>query len=72
MQNTGIWVLVEGQVSAMPDVASISLGFQAQALTATQAQAKVDGAMNAVVQALKDNGVADQDIVTISFSMPNH
>lgn len=68
-QNTGIWVTGEGQVFAAPDVASISLGVQTQALTVAEAQGNANNAMNAVVQALESKGVADQDIATISFSI---
>jgi uncharacterized protein YggE len=68
-QNTGIWVTGDGQVSVAPDVASISLGVQAQALTVAEAQGNAANAMNSVVQALKSRGVAEQDIATISFSI---
>jgi hypothetical protein len=68
-QNTGIWVSGQGEAVAVPDVASLSLGVEARADTVAEAQAGASEAMGKVVQALKDNGVAEKDIQTQQFSI---
>jgi hypothetical protein len=69
-QTTGIWVSGEGKATAVPDVAILSLGVQAQATTVDQAQSQASNSMNAVVAALKTGGVADKDIQTRVFQYP--
>jgi uncharacterized protein len=68
-QSTGIWVSGEGKVTAVPDVAILSLGVQAQATTVDQAQNQASASMNAAVNAIKAGGVADKDIQTTAFSI---
>ena len=68
-QNTGIWVTGEGKVSVVPDVASLSLGVEAQALTVAEAQAQAAGAMVAVMDVLDDYDIADKDIKTQRLSI---
>ena len=68
-QQTGIWVSGEGKVSVVPDVAILTLGVEAQETTVKAAQSEAAAAMNAVVDALKTNGVADKDIQTQWYSI---
>ncbi len=68
-QNTGIWVSGQGKVTAVPDVAILNLGVQAQAATVAQAQGQAAAAMNAVVGALRASGVAEKDIQTQNFNI---
>jgi uncharacterized protein YggE len=68
-QQTGIWVSGTGKVTVTPDVATLSLGIEAQAATVAEAQAQAAVAMAAVMTALDDNGVADKDIQTQYFSI---
>lgn len=68
-QNTGIWVTGQGQVSVIPDVASLTLGVSSQASTVVGAENNASDAMNAVIQVLKNKGVADNDITTVGFSI---
>ncbi|MFC1990526.1 SIMPL domain-containing protein [Chloroflexota bacterium] len=68
-QNTGIWVNGEGKVSAVPDVAILSLGVEAQAATIADAQNQAATAMDAVVGELDNYGVAEKDIKTRHFSI---
>jgi uncharacterized protein YggE len=68
-QQEGIWVNGQGEVQAIPDVANISLGVQAQAQTVTVAQEQARIAMDAVMAALKANGVADKDIQTTGYNI---
>jgi uncharacterized protein YggE len=68
-QQTGIWVSGTGEVTVTPDVAILTLGVQAQETTVVAAQSEAAVAMNAVVDALKTNGVADKDIQTQWYSI---
>jgi len=68
-QQTGVWVSGTGKVTAVPDVAILTLGVEAQETTVKAAQSEASSAMNAVVDALKTNGVADKDIQTQWYSI---
>ncbi len=68
-QQTGIWVSGTGKVYAVPDIAELTLGVEAQAATVAQAQALANQAMAAVVAALKTSGVAEADIQTQYYSI---
>ena len=68
-QNTGIWVTGEGKVTAVPDIAILSLGVEAQADTTAQAQSDASVAMDAVFRELDAHDVADKDIQTRHFSI---
>ncbi len=68
-QQTGIWVTGEGRVSVVPDVAILGLGVEAQAETVEQAMGEAATAMDAIMQALLANGVAEEDIRTRWFSI---
>jgi len=63
-QQTGVWVSGTGKVTAVPDVAILSLGVEAQEKTVKEAQSEAISAMNAIITALKANGVAEKDIQT--------
>lgn len=68
-QQEGIWVNGRGEVSAVPDVANLRLGIEAQDESVAQAQVQADEAMNKVRTALADNGVAEKDIQTQYFNI---
>ncbi len=68
-QQVGIWVNGLGKVTAAPDVALLQLGVEAQATTVGEAQTKAAEAMDRVMKALNDNGVAKKDIQTRFFSI---
>lgn len=68
-QNTGIWVTGQGEAMAIPDIAELRLGVEARADTVAEAQTQASEAMDKVMQALKDNGVAEKDIQTQRFSI---
>ena len=68
-QQSGIWVSGTGEVAAAPDIATLRLGIEAQADTVAQAQAEAAEAMDAVMDALTDNGVDEKDIQTQYFSI---
>ena len=56
-------------MSAVPDVATLRLGIEAQEASVAEAQSKATGAMNSVMDALAGNGVAEKDIQTQRFSI---
>jgi uncharacterized protein YggE len=68
-QQQGIWVNGEGKVTAVPDVAVLSLGIEAQELTVAEAQAKAVEAMDNVMKALKDAGIDEKDIQTQYYNI---
>jgi uncharacterized protein len=68
-QQTGIWVSGTGEVTVVPDVAILTLGVEAQETTVRAAQSEAADAMNAVMNMLKTNGVADRDIQTQWYSI---
>jgi uncharacterized protein len=68
-QQTGITVCGHGKANTHPDQARIDAGVFAQASSAQDARAQAAQAMNAVIGALKSNGVANDDIQTDYFSI---
>jgi hypothetical protein len=68
-QQEGIWVSGEGKVVAIPDLATVWLGIEAQADTVAEAQSQAVGAMDAVMAALAASGIAEKDIQTQYFSI---
>jgi uncharacterized protein len=64
----------EGRVFAIPDVAEINLGVRVEdAKTAQAATRRGVDQMNAVVAAIKTQGVADKDIKTTQYNLyPNY
>ncbi len=58
-----------GEVQAEPDIATVSTGVEVQAATVAEARAGAAQAANAVVAALRANGVEDSDIRTVDFSI---
>ena len=65
----GITVQGTATISVKPDQATISLGVDTQASTATQAQSNASKAMAAVIAAVKGQGVADTDLTTAGISL---
>lgn len=63
-QQTGISVCGHGTAQIKPDRASISAGVSVQASTAQQARDRAASSMTAIINALKSNGVASDDIQT--------
>jgi uncharacterized protein YggE len=58
-----------GKVTVKPDVADVSLGVTVQRDTAKAARDEAATAMNAVIAALKNLGVADKDIQTSNIGI---
>ena len=68
-QQTGILVTGQGKVTAVPDIVNLRLGIEAQEVSVAEAQAKAAEAMDRVMAALTDKGVAKKDIQTQYFSI---
>ena len=58
-----------GEVKARPDMATISTGVVSEAVSAKDALAKNNTAMAAVIAALKNAGIGEDDIQTSNFSV---
>ena len=68
-QQEGIWVSGRGVVTVTPDIAILRLGVEVQAASVAAAQSQAAEAMDRVMTALIDNGVAEKDIQTQYFSI---
>ena len=68
-QQEGIWVSGQGEVTVTPDIATLRLGVDVQAASVAAAQSQAAEAMDEVMEALTDNGVAEKDIQTQHFSI---
>jgi len=68
-QQEGIQVGGRGEVSAVPDIATLRLGIEAQEANVAEAQTKANEAMNKVMTALTGSGVAEEDIQTQYFNI---
>jgi len=68
-QQEGIWVSGRGVVTVTPDIATLRLGIEVQAASVATAQSQAVEAMDEVMTALTDNGIAEKDIQTQYFSI---
>jgi len=68
-QQEGIWVSGQGTVTVTPDIATLRLGIDVQAASVADAQSQATEAMDEIMNALTDNGVAEKDIQTQHFSI---
>jgi len=68
-QQAGISVTGQGKVMAVPDIATLRLGIEAQETSVAEAQSRAAETMDGVMTALTKNGVAKKDIQTQSFSI---
>ncbi len=64
-----IQVSGSGKISAAPDKADLTLSVEIQAKTAESASVQAASAMEALIKAVKDAGVAEKDIQTRSVSL---
>jgi len=68
-QQEGVWVTGQGRVSAVPDIATLRLGIEAEKASVAEAQTLAAEAMDRVMAALTANGVAENDIQTQYLSI---
>ena len=66
---TGVTATGTGRAFGEPDVAIISVGVSVERDTVEQARADAAQAQQAVIDSLMDNGVAEEDIQTVQFSV---
>jgi uncharacterized protein YggE len=66
---SSITVNGEGKIKVKPDTASLSLGVQAVAETATEALSQANSSATALLDALKAAGISDNDITTSGLAI---
>jgi len=72
-QIYSITIAGEGKVTAIPDIATISLGLQTEKLTVADAQKENTDKMNQIIKQLTDLGIETKDIQTSNYSIyPNY
>jgi uncharacterized protein YggE len=62
----------KGEAITIPDIATFSFGVNETAKTVAEAQSKATTRINAALKAVRDAGVEDKDIKTISYSINPH
>lgn len=62
-------VSAEGKVTVIPDIAKISAGIEERGDSLKQVQNSVNKKSQALVSALKDQGIAEKDIKTTSYNI---
>ncbi len=67
--EAGIWVTGTGSLNLAPDITLVMLGVEATSPSVTEARNEAATAMDAVVSAVKANGLSDEDIQTTSFNI---
>jgi uncharacterized protein len=68
-QSIGISVVGLGKVTVVPDIASIVLGVEAQALTVGEAQQQAAASMDAIMGVLDAHNIDEKDIQTQSYTI---
>ena len=66
-QSTGIWVSGTGEVTVTPDTASLEVGIETQEVSVSTAMTIASEAMDRVMDALTESGIAEKDIRTRNF-----
>jgi uncharacterized protein YggE len=64
-----ITVVGRGSVRVMPDVAMVSVGVETSAETVGEAVAQNEDLMTAILAALKEVGIAEEDVQTMNYSI---
>lgn len=59
----------EGRVTVTPDIATVTVGVETVQPSLSEAQAEATSKMEAIIQAARDAGVAEDDIVTTNYSV---
>ena len=67
--QSGIWVSGQDKVAVEPDLVLLSVGVDSTGATVNEANAEASAAIDAIVNALEDAGVADKDKQTTSFNI---
>lgn len=76
LKNAGGWagpttinITGNGEVTAIPDIATFSFAVRTEGKDAVEAQSKSAEVVNAVMTYLKEQGVAEKDIKTTNYAM---
>ena len=69
VSGSGIWVNGQATVTVEPDLVLLNIGVEAIDETVAEARAEAAEAMDAIVAAVKANGLEDQDVQTQSFNI---
>ena len=67
--NSGIWVTGQGTIEIPADIAQVSIGVESRETTVSAARQKAANAMEKVLDAIKENGVSEDDIVTTNLNI---
>jgi len=67
--NSGIWVTGQGTIEIPADVAQVSIGVESRETTVSAARQKAANVMEKVLDAIKENGVSEDDIVTTNLNI---
>ncbi|MEK7641943.1 MAG: SIMPL domain-containing protein [Patescibacteria group bacterium] len=62
----------KGESVSIPDIATFSFGVTETAKTVAEAQSKATDRINAALKAVRDGGVEEKDIKTVSYSINPH
>jgi len=68
-QRDTIAISAEGKVTALPDIAAISIGVMTEKKTVAEAQKENTAKMDAIIAKVKEIGVAPEDIKTTTYSI---
>jgi uncharacterized protein YggE len=68
-QRDTIAISGEGKVTAVPDIATVSIGLQTQKAKVSDAQAENTKKMNAIITKLQELGIAKADLQTSSYNI---
>jgi hypothetical protein len=68
-QRDTIAISAEGKVTALPDIASISVGVMTEKKSVAEAQKENTAKMNAIIAKVKSFGIAAEDIKTTNYSI---
>lgn len=67
--NSGIWVTGQSTLEIPADVAQVSIGVESREVSVADARNNAAEAMESVLDAIKENGVDEDDIVTTNFNI---
>ena len=65
----GIWVMGQATITVEPDLALLTIGVETRAETVADARAQAADAMEAIVQAVTEHGLEEEDVQTQSFNI---
>lgn len=64
-----IYITGEGKITAIPDIATVSLGLSTEKKVVADAQAENSKTINSLLEKLKSLGIAKEDIKTANYSI---